>query len=403
LWALVMGMNLAPGEPLKHRHSILIVDDEESILNAFKRILADEDYEIHTARDGLDGLNKLRAAQKPFSLIISDQRMPVMNGVQFFAKAKEIFPDAVRILLTGYADNDAIIDAINKGGIHLYFTKPWREEELIAHIKQSLSQTELLMENRRLVELTKKQNEELVELNKTLEEKVKEKTSDILAKAEELKGSYEKAQIILDGTVKTMSKIVETRDPYTSGHEIKVAIISCKIAEEMRLSKEQIKAIHIAATLHDIGKISVPSEILTKPGRLSDLEMEIIKTHCRVAYDILKTIKFPYPVADIILQHHERMDGSGYPQGLKRKSILLEARIIGTADVIEAMASHRPYRPALGVDASMEEIVKYKGKLYDSAVVDACLKIYKTAGKEAFVQTEDSESNKNLSSSTDYS
>ncbi|OGP68148.1 MAG: hypothetical protein A2W27_07570 [Deltaproteobacteria bacterium RBG_16_44_11] len=390
-------MNLAHTEPLKHRHSILIVDDEESILNAFKRILADENYEIQTARDGLDGLKKLRAAQKPFSLIISDQRMPVMNGVQFFAKAREIFPDAVRILLTGYADTDAIIDAVNKGGIHLYFTKPWREEELIAHIKQSLSQTELLMENRRLVELTKKQNEDLVELNKTLEEKVKEKTSDLLAKAEELNVSYEKVQIMLDGTVKTMSKIVETRDPYTSGHEAKVAIISCKIAEEMRLSKEQIEAIHIAATLHDIGKISVPSEILTKPGRLSDLEMEIIKTHCRVAYDILKTIKFPYPVADIILQHHERMNGSGYPQGLKGESILLEARIIGTADVIDAMASHRPYRPALGVDVAMEEIVNCKGKLYDSAVVDICVSIYKTRGKEAFIQEENSTSTENLS------
>jgi putative nucleotidyltransferase with HDIG domain len=395
-------MNLAQEAPLKHKHSILIVDDEESILNAFKRILADEDYEIQTASDGLDGLNKLRAAQKPFSLIISDQRMPVMNGVQFFAKAKEIFPDAVRILLTGYADTDAIVDAINKGGIHLYFTKPWHEEELISHIKQSLSQTELLMENRRLVELTKKQNEELVELNKTLEEKVKEKTSDLLAKAEELKFSYEKAQTILDGTVKTVSKIVETRDPYTYGHEAKVAIISCRIGEEMRLPKEQIEAIHIAATLHDIGKISVPSEILTKPGCLSDLEMEIIKTHCRVAYDILKTIKFPYPVADIILQHHERLDGSGYPQGLKGDKILLEARIIGTADVIDAMASHRPYRPALGVDVAMEEIVKYRGKLYDGAVVDACLKIYETDGKEAFAQTENSEFNKKNSPIVDY-
>ena len=149
-------MNVPQTEPLKHRHSILIVDDEESILNAFKRILADEDYEIHTASDGQEGLNKLRAAQKPFSLIISDQRMPVMNGVQFFAAAKDIFPDAVRILLTGYADTDAIIDAINKGGIHLYFTKPWREEELLAHIKQSLYKTELLLENKRLIELIKR-------------------------------------------------------------------------------------------------------------------------------------------------------------------------------------------------------------------------------------------------------
>jgi putative nucleotidyltransferase with HDIG domain len=395
-------MTLASIAPLKHRHSILIVDDEESILNAFKRILADEDYEIHTASNGMEGLNKLREAQKPFSLIISDQRMPVMSGVQFFSEAKDIFPDAVRILLTGYADTDAIIDAVNKGGIHLYFTKPWREEELLVHIKESLSKTELVMENRRLVELTKKQNDDLLELNKTLEDKVKEKTSDLLAQAEELKMSYEKSQMILDGTVKTMSKIVETRDPYTSGHEANVAIISCKIAKEMRLPEGQTEAIHIAATLHDIGKISVPSEILTKPGHLSDLEMEIIKTHCRVAYDILKTIKFPYPVAKIILQHHERMNGSGYPQGLKGDKILMEARIIGTADVIDAMASHRPYRPALSVDVAIEEIVKYRGILYDSTVVDTCLKMYKTTGNAAFVQAENSDATKKLPLFTDY-
>jgi HD-GYP domain-containing protein (c-di-GMP phosphodiesterase class II) len=135
----------------------------------------------------------------------------------------------------------------------------------------------------------------------------------------------------------------------------------------------------------------VPSEILTKPGHLTDLERDIIRTHCRVAYDILKTIEFPYPVAQIILQHHERMDGSGYPQGLKGEEILFAARIIGTADVIDAMASHRPYRPALGVDSAIKEIVKYKGILYDSTVVDTCLKIYKTAGKAAFAQAENSE------------
>jgi putative nucleotidyltransferase with HDIG domain len=154
----------------------------------------------------------------------------------------------------------------------------------------------------------------------------------------------------------------------------------------MRLPENQIEAINVAATLHDIGKISVPSEILTKPGRLNDLEMEIIKTHCQVAYDILKSIEFPYPVAEIIFQHHERMNGSGYPRGLMGDGILLEARIIGTADVIDAMASHRPYRPALGIDAAIEEIVKYKGVIYDPSVVDACLKIYKTAGKDGFAQ-----------------
>jgi putative nucleotidyltransferase with HDIG domain len=366
---------------LKQKHSILIVDDEDSILNVFKRILADGDYEIHTASNGLEGLNKLHTAQRPYSLIISDQKIPMMSGVQFFTQAKDIFPDAVRILLTGYADTAAVIDAINKGGVHLYFTKPWHEEELLLHIKQSFSKVEILQENKRLIELIKNKNDELLKLNKTLEKRTKDKTDDLLAQAEKLKESYKKSQIILDGIVKTLSKIIETRDPYTSGHEDQVARIACKIAKEMKLSEEQIAAIRVAATLHDIGKISVPSEILTKPGRLSDLEREIIKTHCKVARDIIINIEFPYPVAEIIFQHHERMDGSGYPRGLKGDKIAIEARIIGTADVIDAMASYRPYRPALGVDAAIEEIIKFRGIIYDSTVVDACLKIYKSASK----------------------
>ena len=367
----------------QYKHSILIVDDEESILNSFQRILADEDYEVHTVNNGSEGLNKLRTAQKPYSVIVSDQRMPEMSGVQFFAQAKDIFPDAVRILLTGYADSNAIIDAINKGGVHLYFTKPWREEEILLHIKQSLSKVEILAENKRLVELIKIKNQELVKLNKTLEKKANDRTNDLLAQTEKLKDSYKKSQLILDGIVKTLSKIVATRDPYTSGHEDQVAKIACKIAKEMKLTEEQISSIYISATLHDIGKISVPSEILTKPSVLTNLEREIIKTHCKVANDILANIEFPYPVAEIIYQHHERMDGSGYPRGLKGDDIALEARIIGVADVIDAMASYRPYRPALGVDAAIEEITKFRGVTYDPSVVDACLKIYKRTAKDS--------------------
>ncbi len=371
---------------LKHKHPILVVDDEDAILNAFNRILADEDYEVHTASNGLEALNKLRTAQNPYSLIISDQRMPLMSGVQFFAQAKNIFPDAVRILLTGYADTGTVIDAINKGEVSLYFTKPWHEEELLFHIRQSISKVEILAENRRLIELIKHKNTELLELNKTLEDRARRKTSDLSAQAEKLKDSYKKSQIILEGIVKTLSKIVETRDPYTSGHEDQVAKIACEIAKEMQLPEEQITAINIAATLHDIGKISVPTEILTKPGRLSDLEREIIKTHCKVARDILVNIEFPYPVGEIIFQHHERIDGSGYPRGLTGDAIALEARIIGVADVIDAMASYRPYRPALGVDAAVAEIVRFKGVAYDAAVVDAYLKVHKKYFKDRLSQ-----------------
>lgn len=373
----VTGKDIELSKSLKYKHSILIVDDEDSILNAFKRMLADEEYDVHTVNNGLEGLHKLRTTKNPYSLIVSDQRMPEMSGVQFFAQARDLFPDAVRILLTGYADSGAIIDAINKGGVHLYFTKPWREEEVLLHIKQSLSKVEILAENKRLIELIKTKNKELVELNKTLEQKAHDRTNDLLAQTEKLKDSYKKSQLILDGIVKTLSKIVETRDPYTSGHEDQVAKIACRIAKEMKLTEDQVSSIHIAATLHDIGKISVPSEILTKPSVLSKLEREIIKTHCKVANDILVNIEFPYPVAEIIYQHHERMDGSGYPRGLKGEDIALEARIIGVADVIDAMASYRPYRPALGVDAAIDEIVKFRGVIYDSSVVDACLKVYK--------------------------
>ncbi len=378
-------MNSLPLTPLKYQHSILVIDDEEAILDIMTMMLADEGYDLHTASSAEQGL-KILQDNPNFSLIISDQLMPGMTGVQFFTRAKEICPNALRVLLTGYTDTDAIIEAINSGGIHLYLTKPWRKDDLLYSINQMLSKAELIIENRRLDELVKKQNTELIELNKHLEEKVRLKTLHLDQRAEELRKSYEKIRVILEGTVLAMSKIVESRDPYTAGHEQQVARIAALIAGKMPIPDDQIEAIRVAGSLHDIGKIAVPSEILTKPGRLSRLEMEMVKTHCQNAYDILKTIEFPYPIAQIILQHHERMDGSGYPQGLHGKDILLEARIIGVADVLEAMSSHRPYRPALGIETAIDEITRHRGKLYDPDVVDACLAIYNQEGQKGFQQ-----------------
>jgi putative two-component system response regulator len=378
-------MNTLPLTQLKHRHSILIIDDEEDVLDIMTMMLADEGYDLHTANSAEAGLKILRD-HRHFSLIISDQLMPGMTGVQFFTVARQICPNALRVLLTGYTNTDAIIEAINSGGIHLYLTKPWHKDELLYSINQMLSKAELLIENRRLDELVKKQNIELFELNKNLEEKVRLKTLHLDQRACELRASYEKTRLILEGTVLAMSKIVESRDPYTAGHEQQVARIACIIAQKISLPEDQVEAIRIAGSLHDIGKIAVPSEFLTKPGRLSQLEMEMVKIHCQIAYDILKTIEFPYPIAQIILQHHERMDGSGYPQGLHGEDILLEARIIGVADVLEAMSSHRPYRAALGIEIAVEEIVKNRGRLYDAVIVDACVGIYKTDGQKGFLQ-----------------
>ena len=176
--------------------------------------------------------------------------------------------------------------------------------------------------------------------------------------------------------IETMAITVEVRDPYTAGHQRRVSDLARTIAVKMNLSKNQIESIRMAGIIHDLGKIYIPSEILNKPGKLLDLEFNLIKTHPRVAYDILKNIKFPWPIADIVHQHHEKMDGSGYPNGLSGDQIKLEARILCVADVVEAISSHRPYRPALGIDVALDEIKKNKGKYYDEDVVAICLELF---------------------------
>jgi PAS domain S-box-containing protein/putative nucleotidyltransferase with HDIG domain len=196
----------------------------------------------------------------------------------------------------------------------------------------------------------------------------------------EQKQDQKKLKKTMNAIIETISKIMDTRDPYTAGHQIRVSQLAIHIAQEMGLSPDKIESVRIASLIHDIGKIGIPSEILTKPTNLDAIEFSFIKKHPEIGYTILKDIDFPYPIAKIVLQHHERNDGSGYPQGLKGKDILLEAKIINVADVVEAMSSHRPYREALGVDVALDEITKNKGVLYDSEIVDVCVKLFKEKG-----------------------
>jgi PAS domain S-box-containing protein len=180
----------------------------------------------------------------------------------------------------------------------------------------------------------------------------------------------------LEGTVKAITKMVEMRDPYTAGHEVRVAELATAIAKEMGLTDEQVHGIHLGGMVHDLGKIQIPAEILSMPRRLTEIEYGLIKIHPQAGYNILKDIDFPWPIAQMVLQHHERIDGSGYPQGLKGESILIEARILCVADVVEAMSAHRPYRPGLGIEAALNEIKKGSGTIYDTEVVDVCLKLF---------------------------
>jgi len=180
--------------------------------------------------------------------------------------------------------------------------------------------------------------------------------------------------------ISALVKIVESKDPYTAYHQLSTAKLACAIAEEMGIPKDRIEGLRLASQVHDIGKINVPSEILNKPGKLTDLEFELIKTHVTTGYEILKDVAFPWPIARIVLEHHERESGTGYPNGLKGNELLLESKILAVADVIDAMSHHRPYRPALGIDVALKEIEKNKGILYDPQVVDACLRLFREKG-----------------------
>jgi PAS domain S-box-containing protein len=197
------------------------------------------------------------------------------------------------------------------------------------------------------------------------------------AEAEKSRIRLQKA---LAGTIQAMAMTIEMRDPYTAGHQRRVSKLSCAIGAKMGLLPEKIEGIRMAGDIHDVGKIYVPAEILSKPGQLTEIEFSIIRTHAQVGYDILKSVEFPWPIAQIVYQHHERLDGSGYPNALKGGGILLEARIVCVADVVEAMSSHRPYRPAHGIEMALEEISQFRGRRYDPEVVEACLALFRLDG-----------------------
>jgi PAS domain S-box-containing protein len=197
---------------------------------------------------------------------------------------------------------------------------------------------------------------------------------------EDLKETLERLRKAISITIQVMVSAVESRDPYTAGHQTRSADLARAIATEMGLSQDTIEGIRMAGSIHDIGKLSIPAEILSKPTKLSDIEFSLIKEHARKGYELLKDVESPWPLAEIVHQHHERMDGSGYPRNLKGEEICLEARILSVADVVEAMASHRPYRPGLGIDAALNEIKKNRGIFYDDAVADACLRLFREKG-----------------------
>ena len=325
---------------LKYKHTLLFVDDEESITKTLRRVFRNEGYEIHTASSGKEGLACLKEADKPFSLIISDQRMPGMSGSQFLEEARKILPNAMRILLTGYSDVEAIVDAINKGGIQRYLTKPWNDEDILFQVRQTLEQYELLVENKRLLKLTKEQNDELTDINKNLEEKVEQRTEDIIRKNKELGRLNSELEANLYNSVKSFSSLVERHSPLLMGHGRRVAFLSQEIAQFLNLEQNDIVQIEIAGLLHDIGKLGFPEKLLMyKEKEWTPGDKELFRKHPLYGQETVHFISNLDHAGLLIRSHHERYDGGGYPDQLTEEEIPLGARIIAVADVYDKIVN----------------------------------------------------------------
>jgi len=325
---------------LKYKHTLLLVDDEAPITKALQRTFRKDGYTIYTAASGEEGIQHLQEAEKPFSLIISDQKMPGMNGAQFLEKAKKIFPRAIRILLTGYSDMDAIVEAVNKGEIHRYLTKPWNDEDLLLQVRQSLEQYELAVENRRLLALTGRQNKKLRELNKHLEEKVAERAKEIIEKNEALSRLNKELESNLYNTVRAFVSLVEMYNPMLAGHGRRVSTISRDIAGLLNLPEEEITPIEIAALLHDIGKLGFPAKLLQyEEDKWSPRDRDLFRNHPQAGQATVQFIDNLDHVGLMIRGHHEQYDGQGYPDQLAEEEIPLGARIIAVADAYDKLVN----------------------------------------------------------------
>ena len=339
---------------MNEKRTILIVDDEEPIRRLLGEMLKMRGYNCVLAASPAEARDCLK--RDHFDLILSDVNMPGESGIDFIRHALTEYKDTAVVMVTAMDDPELAETALVNGA-YGYIIKPFKYSEIMINVANAFRRRELEIANR-----TYRQK---------LEQRVTKGT-------EELKNSMERLQKTLEGIIHAMAQTLEARDPYTAGHQRRVADLACAIAEEMGFSKDQIEGIRMAGLIHDLGKISVPAEILSKPGKITDYEFGIIKSHPQIGFDILKEIEFPWPIAQMVLQHHEKINGSGYPLGLSNGMILEEARILAVTDVVEAMSSHRPYRPALGTDKALEEISNDKNILYDPDVVEASLGLFRS-------------------------
>jgi len=327
---------------------LLVVDDEAPILHALQRTFEAAGYEVIACADPAEALDRLR--EKPFQVLSADYMMPGMTGAEFLAQAKSLQPETIRILLTAAHDFSAAVDAINNGEIFRILAKPWNRVELLGTVRQAFDTYALREKNRQLTAIVHSQNAELAALNKGLEALVEERTTNLL-----------------DGMV----AVLDYRDTETQWHSRRVSRFTKRIAQQLGITDgHTLRTIEMGSLLHDIGKIGVRDAVLLKPGPLDQEEWVEMREHPRLGWALLQRIEFLREASEIVLQHQERFDGSGYPAGLKDESIVLGARLFAVADTYDAITSDRPYRRAQPHAAAVAEIQRVSGTQLDPRVVD---------------------------------
>lgn len=367
-----MNAPITPEDTVAPPWRVLCVDDEQNILSSLRRLFRPVGYQILVAGSGAEGLQLLQ--EEAVDLVISDMRMPEMDGAQFLEIVRQRWPDTIRILLTGYADIASTVDAINKGEIYRYISKPWNDSDLLMVVHHALEAKALQREKERLEALTIAQNEALKDLNANLELKVMERTLELRQAHDQLKTSFLTS-------IKVFANLIELRGPALAGHSRRVADLARKIATIMKLNAGECQDIFLAGLLHDIGKIGLPDALLAKPvPNLTGEELGLYRKHAVKGEQALMALAELRGAAKIVRCHHERFDGQGFPDGLSGLAIPIGARILAVANDFDGLQIGTLSMRRLHADDARKLIVESRGRRYDPAVVDALMQA--TGGME---------------------